>query len=231
MKTNKELGGVIDALGKWRFYLGIKEKASKEEIIINVQFIRDHFGNYNVNDIHEAMQTSIAGKLDVDNNHYGNFGPLYISRVLNAYKNHKSEILQYCKRQLDKNAPKALPERNPKEELDAMKTFFLRAHKDAKDEFFNDYGDVWYNFAKRNGYFNFTQKIIEDAKRFGKLKANDEASDGILMKMQYNQRMKKEQRELRERSYARSFVVNLWLKSINNPKEFTDGITFSMLQG
>jgi len=231
MKTNKELDGVIDALGKWRFYLGIKEKASKEEIIINVQFIRDHFGNYNVNDIHEAMQTSIAGKLDVDNNHYGNFGPLYISRVLNAYKNHKSEILQYCKKQLDKNAPKALPERNPKEELDAMKTFFLRAHKEANDTFYNDYGDVWYNFAKRNGLLTFTKELIDEAKRFGKHKANDEASDGILLKMQYNQRMKKEQRELRERSYARSFVVNLWLKSINNPKEFTDGITFSMLQG
>lgn len=229
MQTNKELGGVIDALGKWRFYLGIKEKASKEEIIINVQFIRDHFGDYNVQDIHEAMQTSIAGKLDVDNNHYGNFGPLYISRILNAYRNHKNEILQYCKRQLDKHTPKALPARNPKEELDAMKTFFLRAHKEANEGFYNDYGDVWYNFAKRNGHLTFTKELIEEAKRYGRLKAKDEASDGILLKMQYNNRMKQEQRELRERSHARSFVVNLWLKSIKNEKAFAKSITWAMM--
>ncbi len=216
MKTNKELGGVIDALGKWRFYLGLKEKASKEEIIINVQFIRDHFGEFNVQDIHEAMQTSIAGKLDVDNNHYGNFGPLYISRILNAYKSYKGDILQYCKKQLDKNAPKALPTWNPKEHLESMQSAFLRAHEQAKSGFFNDYGDVWYNFAKRNGYLSFTQDLIEEAKRFAKLKANDHAQDGILLKMQYNQRMKKEERELKERSFARSFVVNKWLDSIND---------------
>jgi len=229
MKSNKELGGVIDALGKWRFYLGLKEKASKEEIIINVQFIRDHFGEYNVQDIHEAMQTSIAGKLDVDNNHYGNFGPLYISRILNAYKSYKVDILQYCKKQLDKNAPKALPSSNPKEDLESMKSFFLRACEQAKSGFFNDYGDVWYNFAKRNGYLSFTQDLIEEAKRFGKLKANDHAQDGILLKMQYNQRMKKEERELKERSFARSFVVNKWLNSITDKKAFVNSITLQML--
>lgn len=230
MQTNKELADVIDALGKWRFYLGIKEKASKEEIIINVQFIRDHFGEMNVQDIHEAAQLSIAGKLDVDNNHYGNFGPLYISRILNAYKVHKNDVLTWCKKELDKNKPKALPERNPQEEIKEMRLYFLRAHKEAKEDFFNDYGDVWYNFAKRNNFLSFTEDLIQSAKRYGKLKANDEASTGILLKMQYNQRMKQEQREIRERSHARSFVVNEWLKSIKDPKVFAKSITFQMLK-
>jgi hypothetical protein len=75
----------------------------------------------------------------------------------------------------------------------------------------------------------FTKELIEEAKRYGRLKAKDEASDGILLKMQYNNRMKQEQRELRERSHARSFVVNLWLKSIKNEKAFAKSITWAMM--
>lgn len=231
MSTNKELEGVIDAIGKWRFFLGIKEKASKEEIIINTQFIREHFGELNVVDLHEAMQLSIAGKLDVDNNHYGNFGPLYISRILNAYKDYRNEVISYCKKQIKLAEKKKLPPpRDKKKDLEDMVNFFVSAHETAKKNFFDDFGDVWYNFAKRNKMLDINEDLISRAKRYGSERAMDDARDGILMKMQLNQRMTKDQQEYKQRKYARSYVVNDWLKSIKDPKIFSKSFTIEMFE-
>lgn len=231
MSTNKELEGVIDAIGKWRFFLGLKEKASKEEIIMNTQFIREHFGELNVVDLHEAMSLSIAGKLDVDNNHYGNFGPLYISRILNAYKDYRNEVITYCKRQIQIEEKKKLPPpRDKQKDLQDMVNFFVSAHEAAINDFFDDYGDVWYNFAKRNKMITISEDLISRAKRYGAERAMDDARDGILMKMQLNQRMSKDQQEYKQRKYARSYVVNDWLKSIKDPKTFTKSFTIEMLE-
>jgi len=230
MKTNKDLEGVIDALGKWRFFLGIKEKASKEEIIVNVQFIREHFGDLNVQDIHDATSLSIAGKLDVDNNHYGNFGPLYIARILNAYREHRNQIISWCKTEVKKIESAKTPPRDLQKELKEMKEFFIRAHAEAnKEGYFQDYGDVWYNFAKRNKFLVFSEDLIERAKKFGILKAQEDAHEGILLKIQLNQQMTSEQKAFKQRSYSRAFVVTEWMKSIKDPKGFAKSITLKML--
>lgn len=231
MKSNKDLEGVIDALGKWRFFLGLKEKASKEEIIINVQFIREHFGDLNVQDIHDAMGLSIAGKLDVDNNHYGNFGPLYISRILNSYREHKNSIISWCKNEVKKiEAAKPKPV-DAKENLKDMRTFFLRSHEKVLNEgYFQDYGDVWYNFAKRNKFLSLNEDLIRKAKSFGMKRALDDAHEGILLKMQYKKQMTEKERESKQRSYARSYVVSEWMKTITNPKSFAQSITLQMLE-
>jgi hypothetical protein len=231
MSSNKELSGVIDALGKWRFFLGIKDKASKEEIIVNTQFIREHFGELNVQDLHEAMGLSIAGKFEVDNNHYGNFGPLYISRILRAYITYRNSALNWCKNELRKNTKPAENVISEEEHLEEMRKFFLRMHDTANSEgFVNDYGDVWYNFAKRNGFINFTDDLIERARVFGVEKSQSDAHEGILLKLEMRQQMSHQQKEHKRRSYSRSYVVSEWLKDIAEPESFAQNITKEMLK-
>ena len=42
-KSNDELKPLIDLVGKWRYYIGIKEELSQEELFMNVTFIRENF--------------------------------------------------------------------------------------------------------------------------------------------------------------------------------------------
>ena len=49
-------------------------------------------------EIDNAFNLATAGKLDVDPNHYQSFNVIYISSILNSYKNYKGKyILDYQK--------------------------------------------------------------------------------------------------------------------------------------
>ena len=96
--------------------------------------------------------------------------------------------------------------------------------------YFQDYGDVWYNFAKRNKFLSLNEDLIREAKSFGMKRALDDAHEGILLKMQYKKQMTEKERESKQRSYARSYVVSEWMKTITNPKSFAQSITLQMLE-
>src|SRR5210317_1623219 len=81
-QSNDELKPLIDLIGKWRFYIGVKEELSQEELFMNVNFIRENFSELNLVDINQAINLSIKGTLNVDVEHYQSFTPLYISKIL-----------------------------------------------------------------------------------------------------------------------------------------------------
>ena len=41
--SNNDLKPLIDLVGKWRYFIGIKEELSKEELFMNINFIRENF--------------------------------------------------------------------------------------------------------------------------------------------------------------------------------------------
>lgn len=232
MKTNKELEGVIDAVGKWRFYLGIKEKATPEEIVILVNFIKDHFGNLTVADIHEAMTMSIAGKLDVDNETYGNFSPLYVSRILNAYQNERNKIIGECKRLLKKHeAEKPKPKVSAEVIYKNMRLAIIRNWHTVKEgKFLYDYGSVMYRYIKHNKLMKPSEELIEKARAFGVQQALEDGREGALLRVNMSHVATSEQREERAKTYSRFYIVNEWFKSIPNEKELLKVITKESIQ-
>ena len=81
-KTNNDLKPLIELVGKWRYFIGIKEELSKEELFMNINFIRENFNELNLVDIDQAINLSIKGEFDIDIEHYQSFTPLYISKIL-----------------------------------------------------------------------------------------------------------------------------------------------------
>lgn len=232
MKTNKELEGVIDAVGKWRFYLGIKDKATPEEIVILVNFIKDHFGNLTVADIHEAMTMSIAGKLDVDNETYGNFSPLYVSRILNAYQNERNQIIGECKRLLKKHeAQKPKPKVSADVIYKNMRLAIIRNwHTVREGKFFYDYGSVMYRYIKNNKLMKPSADLVDKAKKFGVQMTMEEAREGALVRVNVSHIAPKEQKEEKAKTYSRYYIVNEWFKSIPNEEELLKIITKESIQ-
>ena len=64
---------------------------SEEELKINVQFIKNSYGKLTAKEIELAIDLSLQGYLGVDAQPYGNFSPLYISKILNAFVDKHNE--------------------------------------------------------------------------------------------------------------------------------------------
>ena len=147
-KSNDELKPLIDLIGKWRFFIGVKEELTQEELFMNINFIKDNFSELNLMDIDQAINLSIKGDLDVDVEHYQSFTPLYISRILKAYKIYKGEVMTTIRETINKNDNK------PKELSDVDRVALTRAslsvlYESRNNENFYDYGNVTYDFIKK----------------------------------------------------------------------------------
>ena len=218
LNDNKKIAPLIDSVGRWRFYLGIKEEPSKEEIIINVNFIRDHFASLAVSDIDRAIQMSVAGKLDVDNECYGKFSPLYISKILNAYSLHRNNAIQEVKVKLNKleqEKPKVL---NTEELAKSMYNLFLSIHKSSLEgELYDDFGGVWYNKIRKYNWFEISKDLAQQAYDYGMKRVSFEATQGSLRRVSIGEVMSLDDKKEKAKVYARSYIVNKWLLSIPEP--------------
>src|SRR6056300_1584257 len=84
-KTKEDYTRLIQIVTKWRIMLGLSKDMSEEELKINVQFIKNSYGKLTAKEIELAIDLSLQGHLGVDPQPYGNFSPLYISKILNAF--------------------------------------------------------------------------------------------------------------------------------------------------
>lgn len=222
LNDNKKLSPLIDAVGRWRFYLGLKEEPSKEELIVNVQFIKEHFGNLSVADIDRAIQMSVAGKLDVDNECYGKFSPIYISRILNAYSEHRNKSIQEVKIKLSKiesEKPKPIDKQQLARD---MYDLFIQMHAKAiKGEFYDDFGDVWYNKIRKHKWMDISKMLAQEAYDYGLKRISYESSQGALIRIRLGEVMSLNDKKEKAKVYARSYIVNVWLKSIKDPKDYS----------
>jgi hypothetical protein len=81
---------VYTILMKWCKFLGIKEVPDQEDMKMILFFMKKNYGDLTLDEIVNAFNLAVAHKLNVDPNHYQNFSPLYVSGILNAYKEYKT---------------------------------------------------------------------------------------------------------------------------------------------
>lgn len=226
ISTNDQLAPLIDVIGKWRFYLGIKEEPSKQEMIINTNFVRENFGALRIGDIHEAINLSVAGKLDCDNEAYNNFSPLYIGRILNAYNEYRNQIIGQVKRQISIQESKKASELSQDEKNKLWKTAFLSAWNIVKSGgFFEDYGHSWYDYLKKNKLVTNSKELTEKALEYAKKRILEEKPNAKSLRDFVNEvyTPRVDENEMKNR-YARFFVVNFWLQSIEKGEEYVQEI-------
>jgi len=213
--SNDELKPLIDIVGKWRFYIGIREELSQEELFMNINFIRENFNELNIIDINQAINLSLKGELDIDVEHYQNFTPLYISKILKAYKIYKGKVMYEIRNQLSKveNEPKE-PTKN--EKLEITKSSLYSMFQQRNDEQFYDYGGVTYDFIKKNNLMLFSEGLVKEAMDYGNkenLKGKrDSAYKDVVLGTSKNLTNAREKQQSNIRASARNYVVKKWLK-------------------
>jgi hypothetical protein len=233
-KSNDDLKPLIDLVGKWRFYIGIKEELSQEELFMNLNFIRENFSELNLVDINQAIDLSIKGDLDVEVEHYQSFTPLYISRILKSYKEYRNKVIFAIREKVNKieSVPKEL---TLNEKVDITKTSLKSMYSNREDKRFYDYGGVTYDFIKRNNLLVFSKALVEEAMNFGKKNSIKEIRKStyadVIQKSNKNYNNAKEKRESIIRNSARNYVVQKWLNSFTEEtfNKFLETIDHKMI--
>ncbi len=122
------------------------------EKAVLLKFIFDNFGNIAPEEIRIAFELAVAGKFEVEIDHYQRFSSLYLSKVVRAYQSHRQRI--------------ALESRRKKEEFERNQASQLTPEEIKK---INDEFDV-----------NFIVEPFFDWKKTGKLDLRHAAPKSVF---------------------------------------------------
>jgi hypothetical protein len=231
--TEKDLLLMNALITKWAKYIGAK---IPEPIDMNglANFFKESFPNFNDFDLNECIILLVNGKLDTDAESYGSLSPMYCSKVLHAYQEHKSRILFKVRDEIQKiesQQPKAI---DKNQRLLDFKKLLSYAKKDVEDKkTFIDTGDVIYNFIRYNKLIKIPKELQEEALSYGEKMFSDEKKKKVIEATMKNHAYKTTadlnfEKEDKVKKYAREFVVNKWLEQTEMDK-IVQKITYEMI--
>ena len=190
------------------------ENEVAKELVLLSQFIIKNYSDINLDEISLAIDLSLTNKLDVDVRTFNTFSPMYVSRILNAYKEYKKPIIKDVlerkeKAIKDKELEKVL---TPQEKMDSMidliKYFY---EQNVKDGYINDHFTTLYNYFRKTNKLKGVPNLVNEAKEYGKAKAQEHINDyfaDFLSKDKPNV-------ELLEKRFARNYCVQ-WFFNNND---------------
>ena len=227
-KTKEDYTRLIQVVTKWRIMLGLSKDMSEEELKINVQFIKNSYGKLTAKEIELAIDLSLQGRLGVDAQPYGNFSPLYISKILNAFvdkHNEQINALLQRKRQAEIDAKRnEVDKRTPMEIADSVKNFITDWGKRVRenDRYYGDYNHSVWNFLNAGGFIEPDDDTLKAAKEFADAehrKTEELESRNVFMKamrgFQKEQEVKK-----RKEMYGRFYVMRAFFRSLDDVDKF-----------
>jgi hypothetical protein len=219
--TQKELALMTALLVKWCNYLGI-EPPDSQELNNTCNFIKEHFENFNHQDLDNTIMMIVTSSLDTDAQHYGKLSIIYVHKCLKAYMIYKGSVLIKIRQQLDKIESSKKIEISPEVRVENMKKLIVYAINDVinEEKVFLDYGDALYNFIKANRLISMTDQLKKDAMLYGETSLKDENKKMVMEAVIKHHNFKSAgdmsfEKEDKIKKYARQFVVNEWLKNVD----------------
>lgn len=111
----------------WIFNLiGLKEFPDKTQKLVLLNYIKNHFANFTLDEIKIAYEIGIKGGLNIDMKHFQIFSPMYLETVMQAYRKKRFDIIENNKQD---------PEIDKKEEEKKDKEAIIRSLKKAYQEY------------------------------------------------------------------------------------------------
>jgi len=169
--TNEDFKSLHKLLLKWGKFIGLKEAPDDEQMFMLVVFVKDNFTKMSLAEITNAFNLAIAGVLSVNVEHYNSFSPIYISKIFNAYLEHKKEVMYKMHKLEEEEAQKEREKPLTEEELEQKnKENAIMVFKQYQAEkTVPDYGYVIYDYLIGKKLINFNKEekteILAEAKR------------------------------------------------------------------
>jgi hypothetical protein len=238
VSSNKaEMVEITKAIAQWGYALGITVVA--EDLVTLNNFIRENFPNLNIFDLKVCVRLVSVDSdlLETDAEHYGKLTLIYVSKVLKAYERYKSSVCFGVREKILKLEEDTKPPMSKEERIKNFKELLSNAKMTINNgEFFEDFGEVVYNFIKYNKLMpitkgNIDQKLIDKAMESGEQEFRANVSDmkrGNLKKMINDVSFTATKKEEMVRRYARRYVAERWVRDMDL-EEVLKKITYEML--
>jgi hypothetical protein len=195
-------------VAKWRAYIGLPKEDVSVELALIVDYVKNNWGNLTLNEFELAWQLSINSKLD-DVEYYGNFSPMYVSKVMQSYINYrKSILLDAIKRKEAYDYEQSLKPPSPEEQAENMKDILRSIHnRFLEEKVVFDPFNILYNFFRKNKWMKVSQSDIDIAMKEATTRYTNNQSNRGLFGLDKTQK-----KEENIKSLARNYLVEKYLE-------------------
>jgi hypothetical protein len=97
---NEEKKELAKLFVKLSYFVGIKEPLSIDSLKLLVRFVIQEYPMFNSDELQQAFFFACSGKLG-DFEHFQNFSPIYVGKVINAYSNYTTPLKIKFQREQD----------------------------------------------------------------------------------------------------------------------------------
>lgn len=218
--TKEDLMILNSLIVRWAVYVGI-ETPEASQINMLANFIKEHFPTFNAYDIKECINLLTNQNLDTDAEHYGKLSPIYISKVLKAYQEHKGNVVFKVRDSIQKIKQAEIVPISNQERISNFKELLSIAKKENELGLtYIDAGDSIYNFIKFNKLISLKKELIDEAMDYGNklyIEQRKKKVTETVIKKESFKKVSDMQFDKTDiiRKYAREFVVNRFLLNLD----------------
>lgn len=204
------INNLIDYLAEWRWMVGINNQQSEDELaqelVMLAKFISENYPILKREEFKLAVNMSLTNVLDVDVRTFNTFSPMYVSRILNAYLEHKNKIVKEVRQRKERDDLKKELEKQPsqQEKMDSMVdliTYLYQEYKELGEV--KDYFTILFNYLKRTNKIKIPKQQIDEAMQYGKMKARKYEATTYEKLFDKNE----SDNSLIEKRYARNYCI------------------------
>ena len=223
--TKEDLLLMNSLIVRWATYVGVDTpEATQLNMLSN--FIKEHFPFFNAYDLKECINLLATQSLETDAEHYGKISPIYVSKVLKAYQEHRNDVVFKVRMNIEKlKEAEVKPMPNEERISNFKKLLTIAKEQNAQGLSYVDSGSSLYFFIKHNKLMpitvnNLDQKLIDDAMNFGNKLYDELKKKKVTETVIKNQSFKRvTDMEFEKKyiitKYAREFVVNKFLMNMD----------------
>jgi hypothetical protein len=232
---SKEENAILFSLiVRWATYVGV-ETPDANQLLMLGNFIKEHFPTFNAYDLKECISMLASQSLETDAEHYGKISPIYVSKVLKAYQEHKNNVVFKVRENIEKlKEAEVKPMPNEERIANFKKLLTIAKNENTQGLTYIDSGDSIYNFVKHNKLIELSKDLIAEAMDYGGKLYIEQRKKKVTETVIKNQDFKRisdmeYDKKYMIRKFAREFVVGKYLL-IMNLEELLQKINIEMLK-
>lgn len=232
--TKEDLMLMNSLIVRWATYVGVDTpEASQINMLAN--FIKEHFPTFNAYDIKECISMLASQSLETDAEHYGKISPIYVSKVLKSYQEHKNNTVFKVRENIEKlKEAEVVPIADEDRIFNFRQLLTIAKKENLQGLTYIDSGDSLYNFIKFNKLINLSKDLIAEAMDYGNklyIEQRKKKVTETVIKNNSFKRVSDMQFEKEDiiKKYAREFVVNRYLLTLEL-NELLQKINIEMLK-
>lgn len=232
--TKEDLMLMNSLIVRWTTYVGV-ETPEASQINMLANFIKEHFPTFNAYDLKECISMLASQSLETDAEHYGKISPIYVSKVLKAYQEHKNNVVFKVRENIEKlKEAEVVPMPNEERIANFKKLLTIAKGENTQGLTYIDSGDSIYNFVKYNKLIALSKELIAEAMDYGGKLYIEQRKKKVTETVIKNQNFKRVadmqfEKEDIIKKYAREYVVNRFLLQLNL-NELLQKINIEMLK-